>query len=133
MKKNIVSAISFCGLVMLFIANNSVRLQICSKSNYSCRTNWDTLEQSMYFFVPTFLFSLITYFAPERVFISWWKFARIGIPVVFAGSLIVNLGLLHGRNDVLPALTDIPALILIYGTFILGSVWQIWKGWKKNV
>lgn len=83
------------------------------------------------FFPFILLFSLITYFAPERVFAAWWKFAKFAIPVIFVLLLIVNLGLLHGKNDAWPALIDIPALIFLYSVFTLGSIWQIWKGWRS--
>jgi hypothetical protein len=131
MKKNIILTISFFGSLTSLVAKNSAKLQICDKSDYSCRTNWDTLELILYFFVPVLLFSLITYFAPERVFAAWWKFARIAIPSIFVAVLLINLELHHGPQVRMPELFDIPALVLLYSIFIIGSVWQIWKGWRS--
>ncbi len=38
--------------------------------------------------IPLFLFSLITYFLPERFFITWLKFARVWIPLSMLGILL---------------------------------------------
>ena len=84
------------------------------------------------FFSCIFFFSLITYFAPDRVFQSWWRFARIAIPTAFVLSLIINLEIFRSPGEQWGALIDIPALIVIYSTFALGSAWQIWKGWRSD-
>lgn len=129
--KKIILIISVLGSLFALTAKNSVALGICDKSAYACRVMSDKLEHSGYFFVPVLLFSLITYFAPERVFASWWKFARIAVPAIFIPVLLINLELHHGPQVEMPALFDIPALIFLYGVFTLGSIWQIWKGWRS--
>ncbi len=84
------------------------------------------------FFIPVFIFSLITYFAPERVFASWWKFARIAIPAIFIPVLLINMEVHHNPNGDWQDIFDLQALILLYSIFILGSAWQIWKGWRNK-
>jgi hypothetical protein len=77
-------------------------------------------------------FILFTYFAPDHIFQYWWKFARIGIPVAFILSLLINLEVHHSPGGQWEDIFDIPALILIYGAFTLGSIWQIWKGFRQR-
>ena len=84
------------------------------------------------FFPLIFLFSLITYFTPERIFLSWWRFARLAIPVIFFITLIINLGFHHKPDAIWEDMFDAPAIILLYSIFVIGSSWQIWKGWKRN-
>lgn len=130
MKKSIILGISFCVSLLTLVANNSVNLQICSALDYSCRTGWDTLEKSTYFFPIIFLFSLITYFAPERVFTAWFRFAKVAIPIIFLLSLAINLELHHDPQGELQDMFDVPALVLLYSIFTFGSTWQIYKAWK---
>lgn len=115
-------------LLALILVIDILRLDICSNS---CRDIVIDVGESMFFFPVVFMFSLITYFAPERVFASWWKFARVAIPVAF----IANALLMYDMSQSTDAFDDIvyiPVLILIYGSFILGSAWQIWKGWRNK-
>jgi len=132
MNKKIILTISFLGSVIALVALNSVNFNFCLKGDYDCITNWNTLEHTMYFFIPVFLFSLITYFTPERIFLSWWRFARLAIPVIFFITLIINLGFHHKPDAIWEDMFDAPAIILLYSIFVIGSSWQIWKGWKRN-
>lgn len=100
--------------------------------DYSCQRTIINTGESFFFFPFVLVFSLITYFSPDRVFQSWWKFARIGIPVAFILSLLINLEVHHSPGGQWEDIFDIPALILIYGVFTLGSIWQIWKGFKQK-
>jgi len=125
MKKNIILVTSLFGT--LFIA--SALLGLLTPLYW-----FEYLELifNVSLFFPFILFFLLgTYFAPERVFAAWWKFARIAIPAIFIPILLINLELHHGPQVKMPELFDIPALIFLYSVFTIGSVWQIWKGWRS--
>jgi hypothetical protein len=84
-------------------------------------------------FCPFILFfSLVTYFAPERVFQSWWKFARIAIPLIFIPVLLINLEVHHSKNGQWQDIFDLQILILLYSIFTIGSIWAIWKRWRSK-
>lgn len=133
MKKNkVILAASSIGVFTSLISKYSVLLNICGKSDYSCRENLDNIEHSTYIFFPIFVFSLITYFAPERVFASWWKFARIAIPAILIPVLLINLEVHHNPNGDWQDIFDVQILALLYSIFTIGSAWQIWKGWRSK-
>ena len=123
--------ISVLGSTASLISKNSVLLGICDDDAYGCRTNLNYIEHISYFFVLVFLFSLITYFTPARTFQSWWKFARIAIPVCFILSAIILYDA-SKSTDFFDKVIYMPALTLIYGVFTIGSTWQIWKGFRQK-
>lgn len=88
------------------------------------------LNESIFIFF-IFIFSFISYLAPERVLVSWWKFARIAIPAVFIFSLIINLELHHSPSGQMQGVLDAPALGMLYLIFTIGSLIQIWRGWRS--
>jgi hypothetical protein len=116
----------------IFVPDNAYKLGLCDVGDVACRYSYRIWGEAFLFFPLVFLFALITYFAPERVFQSWWRFARIGIPVAFASALVINLELLLSPGEQWGALFSIPALIIIYGAFTTASAWQIWKGWRAK-
>lgn len=128
MKKIILWA-SIFGSILFYLLFISKTINICDV--YCSSSTITSYHKNTLVFPFILIFSLITYFAPERVFASWWKFARIAIPVAF----IVNALLMYDMSKSTDAFDDIvyiPVLILIYGSFILGSAWQIWKGWRNK-
>lgn len=130
MSKKTILTLSFVLSLTVFLFEKISQLSFCY-SNYSCFDLLINIGESFLFFSLVFFFSLITYFAPERVFQSWWKFARIAIPVIFLISLAINLEIHHDPQGELQDMYDIPALILLYSIFTIGSIWQIWKGWRR--
>ncbi len=117
--------------IAIFILEKISMLDFCKK-DYECRGYFIGTGETFLFFVIVFFFSLITYFAPEKVFQSWWKFAKFSIPIIFLLSLAINLELHHSPTGSWQDIFDIPAQIILYSVFTLGSTWQIWKGWRKN-
>lgn len=129
MKKNVTLILSGGGAAFFYFLFVSETIHIC---DIYCSNFTNYYHRSFLFFPFLFLFSLITYFAPERVFAAWWKFARLAIPLIFIPILLINLELHHGPQVQMPQLFDIPALIILYSIFTIGSVWQIWKGWRAG-
>lgn len=128
MKKKIILSISIFGSIVAYSLFHTRELSIC---NIYCGDAIDKYQNLFLFFPFIFLFSLITYFAPERVFTAWWKFARISILIIFILSLAINLELHHDPQGELQNMFDIPALILLYSIFCLGSIIQIYRGWRQ--
>jgi hypothetical protein len=129
MIKNVILLISLIGSLLFYLLFVSKTIYIC---DIYCSDATDYYHRTTLFFPFVFIFSLITYSSPDRVFQSWWKFARIAIPVCFFLSLLVNLDLLISPDEQWPALVNGPAIFLIYSTFTLGSIWQIWKGFRQR-
>lgn len=129
--KKIILIGSLIGTVLLYILFNTRDFGICQ---LGCG-NWVDKTQNNFLFFPIILtFSFATYFLSIRYFNSWWKFARIAIPIIFIISTLINLKLHHTSSSFmnLDDILDLPILFLMYGVFIVGSLWQIWKGYKNS-
>lgn len=129
--KNPVLVLSVLGTIGMYILFNSRDVGLC---DLNCG-DWLNKTQDNFLFFPIILsFSLLTYFMNQRVFNSWWSFARITIPIIFIVSVIINLKLHHNSNSFfnMDNMFDLPILITMYAIFIVGSLWQIWKGYKNS-
>lgn len=84
--------------------------------------------------VMTMAITLLSFFFQEGVIKSWWKFARIAIPVILIISTIINLGFHHTVGGFLNMsdMFDIPAHILMYAIFVIGSIIQIVRGYRAG-
>lgn len=101
--------------------------------SYTCLQNFDGIGFNwLVIFFLSFSISLILSFNKEHIFQRWWKFARIAIPVILIISTVINMGLHHNSYGLfnMDNLFDIPALLLMYGIFIIGSLIQIWRGYR---
>jgi hypothetical protein len=134
MKKNkiLILFLALSGLAVYFVSKNSVLIGICNTLDYICRTRLDALEKTFFFFFFLFFFSLLTYKLPERIFLSWWQFVRIGAPVALALSFLINLELHHSPTGEFQNILDAPALWLLYILFSIGSIISIFVGWRKG-
>lgn len=128
------------GVFLVLIFKNSVDVGLCSFDNYGCRESIDFVEHILYFAVPVFLFSLLTYKMKDTVFTSWWEFAKWSIPVIFFLLFLINLGLLHpgetagafGWGGLFDEAIDWYVSIALYVVFAIGSLVQIYRGYKKT-
>lgn len=91
----------------------------------------DTIGIFTIIFLPV---SILVCFCKDSVVIKWWKFARIAIPAILIISTIINLGFHHhpGGFMNLDNMFDIPAQMLMYGIFVIGSVIQIVRGYRVS-
>ncbi len=128
MKNKIVLITSLLLTLSIILIEYSLNYDFCS--SYFCREAAVNIGETFLFFPFIFVFSLITYFAPARVFVAWWAFARVTIPIVFVMSLAINLGLHHDPAGTWQDIYDVPALMLLYMFFSIGSLWQIWRGYR---
>ena len=101
--------------------------------SYSCRQSVDgVLASVLILSVLVFFFSLVACKTPKRVGQQWWSFAKYVIPVVFVLSVLINSGVHHNPAGQWQDILDIPILLTLYGLFVIGSLVQIWRGYRKE-
>jgi hypothetical protein len=124
---------SVTGFILLFLAMNSVAVGICERTAYDCRVTSDTIEHVFYFFPFILLFSLITFKMKDSAFLAWWKFARVAVPVIFLCSFLISLGFHHNPGGWfnIDMQIDLIAYFLLYSVFVIGSVVQVYRGYRK--
>jgi hypothetical protein len=133
-KNKIVTSIFAATSLAFILMRFSEDLGICSSSDYRCLTTTDKIEYILYVIPLSLLFSVISLFTKEAVFNAWWKFARFAIPAVLVASFAISLELHHNPggffnvdNEVDRALTS-----LLYLFFILGSAFQMYRGFRAK-
>jgi len=115
------------GLLLIDLLGSS---KYCS---FSCLQNFYGVALNLLvLFGGSLLILIILNMLPSRVYQRWWKFARWAIPVVLIISTLINSGIHHSPNGELQNIFDIPALILAYSVFVIGSIVQIWRGYRKG-
>jgi len=135
--KSIVFVSTFITSVFFIWYITNASLGLCDNFNiFLCDYSMDRIKAFFVFILIIFLFSLLTYKLPNRIFTYWWKFARLAIPAVFFLVILINLRLHHTPGGWMNLDNEIDLLMiyLIYGLFTLGSVIQIVRGfWSKNL
>ena len=136
--KKIVVLISVLGSVAAFVANNSVNLGLCLKPQIDCRTSYDTAEHIFYFFPVLLLVSIFSLLVSDS-WGHWFRFAKFAAPACFVMIVAINLGVLHtstygtfGWGSMLNQTYDFVGLGLAYGIFVVGSLVQIFRGYRKS-
>ncbi len=80
----------------------------------------------------SFILSLLTSLMSDDVHVTWWKFARMAIPGVILGSWLISLGLHHNPGGFfnMDNYFDLVWLGILYLIFIIGSLVQIYRGYR---
>ena len=130
-KKNTILAVSILGVLILYALFNTREFGICE---IYCGAAINKYQDTFLFFPFILLFSLITYKLPESVFSAWWKFAQIDIPTIFLISFIISLGLHHSPGGFfnIDNEIDVTAYFLMYSIFVIGSLIQIYRGYRRK-
>lgn len=77
-------------------------------------------------------FSILTYRMRDEIFEHWVRFAAWGIPaVIIAHVLMYAIFYRNGSPDVFERIVVVPIFILIYGLFIVISIWRIVSKWRE--
>lgn len=128
MKKAILLG-SFIGCITLYVLFNTRTLGLC---DINCGDWIDKIQNNFLFFPILLTFSLITYKMKPEAFRNWWKFARVAIPIILVISTVINLQLHHTSGGFfnMDNMFDLPALILMYSIFVMGSLIQIYRGYR---
>ena len=135
--KKVVLKVSLFGVLLLFLFSSKDFIDwfedLIRMDNYSYYTQkyfFDGL-QSLLFFPFVLLFSLITYKMPERIYQVWWVFAKYAIPIILMLSIYINSGVFNDPTDWMNGVLEVFLLIALYSIFTLGSLIQIYRGWRK--
>lgn len=136
--KKIVLGVSVLGVLVLFLfsSRNFINwfeglVHMDRYSYYTQQYFFDGLD-TLLFFPFILLFSIITYKLPERIFRAWWAFARIAIPVILVLSIYINSGVFDDPTDWMNGVLEVFLLITLYTIFTLGSLIQIYRGWRHK-
>lgn len=119
-------------ILLVFIAeyldlDSSCVSSSCSNAYNSILLAWFLMSTM------TITMTLFLLRSQAKVVDAWWKFARIAIPLTLIISTIINLGFHHNPGGFMNMddMFDIPAHILLYTIFVVGSVVQIVRGHKS--
>jgi hypothetical protein len=127
-RKNVILIFTVVFSYLAFAIFQSKTIDVC---DIYCGDGLGQFQNVFIFFPFVLFFSLLTYKLPERVFLNWWKFARISAPVVLILSFLINLELHHSPAGEFQNMFDAPALWLMYILFSAGSMISIFVGWSK--
>ena len=128
-----IQTIIFALIAIVLLVVDNYGFYLCN--TYKCREVSDAVLLSTLIIISTcFVISVTLLFLPSSIYKSWWSFARIAIPVILIISTIINLQLHHRSGGLfnLDNIFDIPALILMYSVFIIGSLIQIYRGYYQK-
>lgn len=127
--KKIIFGASIFGTLILYSFFHTRELGICE---LYCGSAIDKYQDIFFIFPIVFLFSLITFRLRESVFLAWWKFARLAIPLIFITSFIISLELHHNSGGFfnMDDSIDLVYYFIMYGVFVLGSLVQIYRGYR---
>lgn len=125
-------ALLFSGLIILVLLIDASNFRgLCHTS--TCIFAISSILQGFFIFSVLNLFIIfILKWLPQTAFQYWWRFARFAIPVILILTTIINSGIHHNPTGQLQNIFDVPALILLYSIFTLGSIVQIARGYKQK-
>jgi len=100
---------------------------LCS---FTCSRNFDDLFLNWFVLsaVVTGVLLLLLFF-PQRVYLAWWKFTKVGLPVLFIVVTILIVTMSQPRGGFTFVNFD---LYFLYFLFILGSLIQIYRGFRNK-
>jgi hypothetical protein len=99
---------------------------------------YENFEFITLFLLPVILLTSIT-IGSEQIYSYWWRFAKYALPVCLIIVTAIGFGILHtntvgtfGWGDILNQMYDAWGLGLTIGTFIVGSLIQIFRGYRAG-
>ncbi len=119
-KRNVL-IVAIGGVIVMFLVANSWKTGLCARENYDCAFSMVALAASLFIFIPTMFFSLVTYFMREEVFQSWAKFAIWWVPL----TVLLTMAAPNDASQSLPmpstkGIIDIGMiLIFIIASFVI--------------
>ena len=103
----------------------------------SCRSVLNAVFFGWFVFsIISLVFYISVSILPKKYFVSWWKFARFAIPLIFIVITIINLQLHHTPGGWMNMDHAFDRLFtwMIFILFTLGALSQIIRGyWSKGV
>lgn len=132
-KKNILITGGIGAIFVLFLVilgtDTCYRDDICKIVRHAF--GYDLLGVTIIFPLILF-FSILTYRMRDEVFEHWVRFAAWGVPaVIIAHTLVYIIFYRNGSPDVFEKIVVVPIFMLIYGLFIVISLWRIITKWRE--
>jgi len=128
MKKKLL-VLSILGVLLFDVFLTISFKGLCSFSYICDRAHDDSMVYVFFLFIPLFIFSLITYKMREGIFESWWKFARIWIPLSMLAILVAPS---YTHNWIFPITKGTVAVTLSVLFVIISLVLIIWQSVKER-
>ena len=130
-KKILILIVSLMGTYLLYILFFSKSIDLC---DIYCNPALGYYHKSLLFFPFILFFSLLTFKLPDPVFARWYRFTIYTAPVILLISFSINLGWHHTNGGFFnsSALLDIPAQILLYTLYTVGSGVTIWRAYLQR-
>lgn len=132
--KKVILFLSFIITLILIIIITLEAMNLCDRG-----TKCDDIVDSINFLIPVFMLaitvlplSFVTYRMRDEVFEHWMRFAVWAMPVVIiAHALMYVIFYRNGSPDVFERIVVVPIFILIYGSFVVISIWRIVAKWRE--
>ncbi len=129
--KNVTLILSIIGSLILFVLFNTRQFGVCA---VYCGDGINKYQDIFLVFPFILVFSIVTFWMPNKVFNSWWNFIKFTIPVIIFLSLVISLEFHHrpggwfNMNDQF----DLMAQFILYFIFTFGSIIQIIRGYRSK-
>ena len=127
--KQLTLLISVLGSLIAYALFHSRETGLC---NFYCGDLINQTQNAFLTFIPALFFICLIYKLPKQYFLTWWRFAKYAMPLVFLLSLLISSGILHSSSGTWQDMLDFPVLILLNGIFVVGSLIQIIRGYFQK-
>ena len=103
----------------------------CAAEVYDCNRVWSGWGDALWAGAIFPLAILVLHWLPVRYLNAWVRYALWAFPIVFLGILLIEQEQHHSRYGMFPGLMDPIFITSMYATFIIGSLIQIFREWRK--
>jgi len=134
--KKFILTISFLSYLFFLLYKNFLVYEFCGQTSLSpCSFSMDSVSAIFNFAGIVALFGILLYRQQDIIYKAWWSFARWSIPLVLFIIFIINLELHHtpGGWFNMDATIDRFVVSVLYGLFVIGSLMQIYRGYRGGV
>ena len=129
MTKKQILWIGFLGIIAFLVSVFSIDIKLCPSYSYSsCSQFFSFFGETIFIFIPLFLLSLITYKMRDNIFQTWFKFARIWVPLTI---ILVLLSPEYG-NALLPVEKGTVSFFMSALFLIISLIIIIYKSLQNN-
>ena len=135
MSKKLILAVSLTGYILFLVYLYLAPKGFCDSFYiFLCQFSMDSVSGPASFLGLVALFSVITYKAPQKIFVKWQKFILLSTPVFAVLTILISSGLLHSNSGIfnLDADFDRVSFYVLYLIFSLGSLIQIVRGYYQK-
>ena len=125
MTKRTVLATSTIATVLFFVFMYATEIGLCTQDSTYCWRDFQIAGFFLVIFIPIFLFSIITYFTPQRAFKSWIRFTQWYVPIFWIANAYVTYKVAHRGSGLIGTLNAALAgdlFLLVLAIFMIVSI-----------